>query len=50
MKWCRFQAATHTGYGIVEDDRVLQVTGSPFDDYALTRTSHALGQVKLLPP
>ena len=50
MKWCRFQAGDHSSYGIVEDDRIIQVTGSPFAEYAVTRTTHALGQVKLLPP
>src|SRR5262249_24147952 len=50
MKWCRFQARDHSSYGILEYDRVIEVTGSPFDEYAMTRTTHALGQVKLLPP
>ena len=50
MKWCRFQVSSHSGYGLVEDDRVIEVTGSPLDQYTITRTSHPLGQVKLLPP
>ncbi len=32
MKWCRFQAGETICYGIVEDDdRVIEVSGSPFD-------------------
>src|SRR5215475_6047529 len=50
MKWCRYQVGSHVGYGVVEDDRVIEVTGSPFDEHALTRTSHPLARVRLLPP
>src|SRR5262245_2336301 len=50
MKWCRFQAGQQVSYGIVEDDQVVEVAGSPFAEHTVTRTSHALGQVKLLPP
>ena len=50
MKWCRFQTGTHVSYGIVEDDTVIAVTGSPFAEHTVTGTSYPLGQVKLLPP
>ena len=50
MIWCRFQVGQQVSHGIVEDDQVIEVTGSPFGDYTRTHTSHALGQVKLLPP
>jgi 2-keto-4-pentenoate hydratase/2-oxohepta-3-ene-1,7-dioic acid hydratase in catechol pathway len=50
MKWCRFQTGSHVGYGLVEDGRVVEVQGSPFTEYAATRTSHPLAEVKLLPP
>src|SRR5260370_383742 len=50
MKWCRFQTGQQVSYGIVEDDRVVEVTGSPFAEHTVTRTSYPLGQVKLLPP
>ena len=50
MKWCRFQIGHVTHYGIVEDDRVTAVAGSPFTKYTVTRTTHPLAEVKLLPP
>jgi 2-keto-4-pentenoate hydratase/2-oxohepta-3-ene-1,7-dioic acid hydratase in catechol pathway len=50
MKWCRFRAGQHTSYGIVEDEKVVEVAGSPFAEHTVTATSYALGQVKLLPP
>jgi hypothetical protein len=39
MKWCRFQVGQQVSYGIVEDERVIEVTGSPFAEYTATRTS-----------
>ncbi len=50
MKWCRFQQGDRISYGIVNDDRVVEVDGSPFDSYTETDRSHPLDQVKLLPP
>jgi 2-keto-4-pentenoate hydratase/2-oxohepta-3-ene-1,7-dioic acid hydratase in catechol pathway len=50
MKWCRFQAGLRVSHGIVEDDRITEVAGTPFAEYTLTETSYPLGQVKLLPP
>ena len=51
MKWCRFQAGQTIAYGIVEDDdRVREVSGSPFDTYHLTSTDYALHEIKLLAP
>ena len=29
MQWCRFQIGQRVSYGIVEDDRVTEVSGSP---------------------
>ena len=50
MKWCRFQAGPSASYGLVEDETVIEVAGSPFAEYAATGTRHPLAQVKLLPP
>jgi len=50
MKWCRFQTGPNVSYGIVEDDKVTEVAGSPFTEYRVTGARHPLGQVKLLPP
>ena len=33
MIWCRFEVAGEINYGIVEGDRVTQVSGSPLEEY-----------------
>ena len=50
MKWCRFQVGQQISYGIVEDDRVTEVAGNPFEDYTVTSASYLLSDVKLLVP
>ena len=50
MKWCRFQSGDTVSYGIIEGDTVVAVTGSPFDSYTRTATTHPLSAVKLLVP
>jgi 2-keto-4-pentenoate hydratase/2-oxohepta-3-ene-1,7-dioic acid hydratase in catechol pathway len=50
MQWCRYQAGAHVSYGIVEDDKITEVAGSPFTEHQVTGTRHPLGKVKLLPP
>ncbi len=50
MQWCRFQVGQHISYGIIEDERVTEVEGSPFATYTVTQTRYPLEQVKLLPP
>lgn len=50
MKWYRFQIEQRVSYGVVEDDRVIEVTGSPLAAYTLTDRPHLLSEVKLLPP
>jgi 2-keto-4-pentenoate hydratase/2-oxohepta-3-ene-1,7-dioic acid hydratase in catechol pathway len=50
MRWCRFQAGRDASYGIVDDDGVSEVAGSPFGEHAVTGTRYPLDQVKLLPP
>ena len=50
MRWCRVQVEDKVRYGIVEDDRVTEVSGSPFESYSVTSTSYALDSVKLLIP
>ena len=42
MKWCRFQIGSHVSHGIVEDDRVIEVTGSPFEEHTITKATHRL--------
>ncbi len=50
MKWCRFQAAGQVGYGIIEDQTVVAVDGSPFETYTKTSTTYSLHEVTLLVP
>ncbi|ETW99033.1 MAG: hypothetical protein ETSY1_16500 [Candidatus Entotheonella factor] len=50
MKWCRFQIEQRVSYGVVEDDQVTEVTGSPLAEYTVTDTQHLLSEVRLLPP
>jgi 2-keto-4-pentenoate hydratase/2-oxohepta-3-ene-1,7-dioic acid hydratase in catechol pathway len=50
MKWCRFQAGDTVAYGIIEENTVVAVTGSPFEGYTRTSNTHPLNTVKLLVP
>jgi 2-keto-4-pentenoate hydratase/2-oxohepta-3-ene-1,7-dioic acid hydratase in catechol pathway len=50
MKWCRFQVGAQVSHGIVEDDTVIEVAGSPFGEHRVTRTAYPLDRVKLLAP
>ena len=50
MKWCRFRTGQKISYGIVEGDRVTEVSGTPFETYNVTSTSYALSAVKLMVP
>ncbi len=50
MKWCRFKSGNKVNYGIIEDDTVVEVEGSPFDTYSRTSTTHPLNSVKLEVP
>jgi 2-keto-4-pentenoate hydratase/2-oxohepta-3-ene-1,7-dioic acid hydratase in catechol pathway len=50
MKWCRFQVGAQVSQGIVEDDTVIEVAGSPFGEHRVTRTTYPLDRVKLLAP
>jgi 2-keto-4-pentenoate hydratase/2-oxohepta-3-ene-1,7-dioic acid hydratase in catechol pathway len=50
MKWCRFLVEQRVSYGLIDDDRVTEVSGTPFTEHTVTRVSHPLSRVKLLPP
>ena len=50
MKWCRFQLGQKVSYGLIVDDTVSEVSGSPFEAYSVTTTKHPLSAVKLLVP
>ncbi len=50
MVWCRFDAGDGASFGIVEDDVVIQVDGTPFGEHTLTTAKRPLSEVRLLIP
>jgi 2-keto-4-pentenoate hydratase/2-oxohepta-3-ene-1,7-dioic acid hydratase in catechol pathway len=50
MKWARFQAGQKVAYGIIENDTMIEVSGSPFESYTRASTTYPLSTVKLLVP
>jgi len=49
-KYVRFQTGETVAYGMLEGDRVWQLAGDLFGSWTKTETTHALRDVKLLPP
>lgn len=49
VKYCRFRAGEKVAYGLVEGDRVRELTGA-FAAWSKTDTTHALADVELLVP
>lgn len=47
MRWVRFTAAGKTAFGILDGERITEVTGDPFAGYEKTARQHALSAVKL---
>jgi 2-keto-4-pentenoate hydratase/2-oxohepta-3-ene-1,7-dioic acid hydratase in catechol pathway len=50
VKYVRFQAGQTVAYGIIEGDRVRQLSGDLFGKWSKTDTTRALADVKLLVP
>lgn len=50
MIWCRFQSNGHPRYGIVEDETVVAVDGTPFGEHVRTGQRLGLEDVRLLAP
>ena len=50
MKWIRYQYGGTTSYGIVEEDRIEEVSGSPFGDYARTGHRFPISAVQIRVP
>ena len=46
----RFEAHGEIAYGVVENDIVKQITGTPFEEYEVTDHTHPVSHVKLLAP
>ncbi len=49
-KYVRYQTDSSTSHGILEGDRVREITGSPLTEHAATSITHALSAVRLLAP
>jgi len=49
-KYCRFQAGNTIAYGVVEGDRVREMKGDLFGQWAKTHTTFPLNEVTLLVP
>src|SRR3979409_2060060 len=47
MRWLKFTANGQTSWGIIEQDRVIAVSGDPFGEWQRTPRSHALVDVKI---
>ena len=50
MRWIKFTAKGRTAYGILEGEKIVEVTGDPFAGYERTQRTHALGAVKIEVP
>lgn len=50
MRWVRFHAEHGPRYGLVEDDRVVEVEGGPFGAHRATGRRWELARLELLPP
>ncbi|MDP6342878.1 MAG: fumarylacetoacetate hydrolase family protein, partial [Alphaproteobacteria bacterium] len=49
-RFVRFADGAGAHYGVLEDNRVHQLSGTPFGPHERTGQSHALSAVRLLPP
>ena len=50
MRWARFEHKGAAGYGIVEDDFIEAVEGTPFGEYRRAGVRHPLAGIAWLPP
>lgn len=46
MRWIRFTAEGRTAFGILEGDRITEVSGDPFAGYETTSRTHDLAAVR----
>jgi 2-keto-4-pentenoate hydratase/2-oxohepta-3-ene-1,7-dioic acid hydratase in catechol pathway len=50
MRWIRFTQVGRTAYGILEGERIAEVSGDPFAGYERTPRTHALDAVRIEVP
>jgi 2-keto-4-pentenoate hydratase/2-oxohepta-3-ene-1,7-dioic acid hydratase in catechol pathway len=50
MRWSRFRYKERVSFGIVEAEKIIEVSGNPFEKYIKTDNHFCLNEVELLPP
>jgi 2-keto-4-pentenoate hydratase/2-oxohepta-3-ene-1,7-dioic acid hydratase in catechol pathway len=50
MRWCRFREAGRATFGMVEDDKVIALDGTPFTHHRETDRSYVVDDIEWLPP
>lgn len=50
MKWVRYQLKDETSYGLLDNNIVTKIDGSPFSEYQTTNQNITLDRVKILAP
>ena len=50
MKWVRYQLKDETFYGLLDNNIVTKIDGSPFSEYQTTDQNITLDRVKILAP
>jgi len=50
MKFARFEYEGNVSFGMVKEEEIIVLDGSPFEAYKETGTRYALSDVRLLPP
>ena len=47
MKWCRFSAGGEASFGLIQDETVVRVDGTPWGQHTVTGQIMPLADVKL---
>ena len=50
MRWSRFRYKGKVAFGIVEGEKIIEVSGNPFESYIKTGNRFDLNEVELFPP
>src|SRR5581483_11458099 len=50
MKFLRFAKDGKTGFGVIKENRILEVEGDIFVEYKITQIEHRINEIRFLPP
>jgi 2-keto-4-pentenoate hydratase/2-oxohepta-3-ene-1,7-dioic acid hydratase in catechol pathway len=50
MKFLRFAKDGKTGFGVIKENRILEVEGDIFLEYKITQIEHRINEIRFLPP